>query len=233
VPNEFMARDFAERTGRSTAIIRNPVSDTVIDENGLRPAISAAPPVSIVYSGTVYHAQADAFANLVRAADLLDGGVVIDIYTSQTAAQVAAHGIAGRHVRIFPYVDQTESYAIQRRAGILFLPLAFHSSIPEVVRSSAPAKLGEYLASGRPLLVHAPADTFVANHIRAHNAGIVVDALNLAQLIDAIDRMITTPAEIARTIENATRLAELYRASLARETFWNLLTQVADRERLQ
>jgi hypothetical protein len=110
--------------------------------------------------------------------------------------------------------------------------LAFRSTIQEVLRSSAPAKMGEYLASGRPLLVHAPASTFIASHISAHNAGTVVDTPDPMLLASALNLMIERPGEITQTVENASRLAELYRASTARDAFRKLLCDVAIRRRM-
>jgi len=227
-PNEFMARDFERRTGKRPAIVRNPVSDAVFDKgSSIGQTATESDRTSIVYTGTVYHAQADAFGNLLQALDRLDGRFVLDIYTSQTEAQVAEHGVGGRHVLVHEYLDQEASYVAQRGAGILFLPLAFRSQIQEVLRSSAPAKLGEYLASGRPLLVHAPADTFIVDHIRRHRAGIIVDTPDPAALVAALQRMVSHPDEVAPLVQNAAGLAELYRASAARQAFWTLIERLA------
>ena len=82
-------------------------------------------------------------------------------------------------------------------------------------------KMGEYLASGRPILAHAPADTFVARHIRQHQAGFVVDTPDSRSLA-AVLRELSWNSELRRSLcANAVRLAEGYRVDRAREVFWN------------
>ena len=79
---------------------------------------------------------------------------------------------------------------IQRQAQVLFLPFAFHSPYPEVVRTSAPAKMAEYLAARRPILVHAPADSFVSHYFKRHGCGIVVDEPQPAAVAQALARIL-------------------------------------------
>jgi glycosyltransferase involved in cell wall biosynthesis len=223
-PNELMAQYFHMRTGKQSVIIRNPVSDAALEIASNVPEVTfLSGQVSIVYTGKVYHAQADAFRNLIQALNLQDGRFVLDIYTSQTRAEVAGHGVDGRYVRIHDHLDQLTAYAIQRNAGILFLPLAFKSGIQEVIRTSAPAKLGEYLASGRPVLVHAPGDTFVASFVRENKAGLVVDTADPMQLSVALERITSDAAGTLSLVRSAKRLSRLFSASMARRAFWDLM----------
>ena len=43
-----------------------------------------------------------------------------------------------------------------KRADAVFLGLSFGSDHPEVIKTATPARLPEYMASGTPLIVHAP-----------------------------------------------------------------------------
>ncbi len=79
---------------------------------------------------------------------------------------------------------------MQRKADILFLPLGFDTPIPEVIRTASPGKMGEYLASGRPILVHAPADSFVSCYFREHGCGVVVDQSDPGMLSQAIHHIL-------------------------------------------
>jgi glycosyltransferase involved in cell wall biosynthesis len=62
-----------------------------------------------------------------------------------------------------------------------------------------PGKMGEYLASGRPILVHAPADSFIAWYFRHHECGLVVDENDPARLAQAIDSLLND-ADLRKTI---------------------------------
>jgi glycosyltransferase involved in cell wall biosynthesis len=217
VPNEAMAAKFTQRRGRKPVIVRNPVPPEAVSSVSTWPIVPGQ--FRIVYTGSVYHAHSDAFLNLLGALEKLHDWS-LHIYTSQSASQVAQHGIRGPRVFHHPHVNQTEAYAQQRAADVLFLPLAFHSTIQEVLRTSAPMKMGEYLASGRPILVHAPPDTFIAEHVRRHRAGLVVDTPDSRALADAL-RDIAADAKLRRSIcTNAVRLAEDYRVQRAHDVFW-------------
>jgi hypothetical protein len=87
---------------------------------------------------------------------------------------------------IHPLVDQHRIRELQRTADILFLPLAFASPYPEIIRTSSPTKLGEYLCAGRPILVHAPSDSHLAQFARERGFGVVVDQPGPELLVDAI-----------------------------------------------
>ena len=88
--------------------------------------------------------------------------------------------------------------AIQQRADVLFLPLALHSDYPDIVRTAAPGKIGEYLAACRPILVHAPPDSFLASYFRDHQCGVVVDRSDPAELAVALESLLSDPALISR-----------------------------------
>jgi glycosyltransferase involved in cell wall biosynthesis len=83
-----------------------------------------------------------------------------------------------------------EMPGIQMEADLLFLPLAFNSPYPELVRTSATTKLGEYLAARRPVLVHAPPDSFVSWYFRRYDCGLVVDESDPARLAEGIERVL-------------------------------------------
>lgn len=219
VPNEAMAEEFFRRRRRKPVIIRNPVAPEAFVSSG-RPWPAVQGHRRIVYTGSVYQAQSDAFKNLLEALKELTEWS-LHIYTSQSDAQLAAYGIQGPNVFRHPHVDQDESYAQQRLADVLFLPLAFRSAIQEVLRTSAPMKMGEYLASGRPILVHAPPGTFVARHMREHRAGLIVDTPCSRSLASALGELSSKPRLRHSLHANALRLAEIYRVGPARELFWN------------
>lgn len=192
-PNEFMAAAYREHYGIESVIIRNPAALPDCAALDRAPRCFDADTVNIVYTGAVYHAQFDAFRNLIAAAKRLERGGIrirLHIFTNQPPTWLAAEGIEGLNVVFHAHIPHTEIAAIQRQADVLFLPLAFESSIPEMIKTSAPGKMGEYLAAGRPILVHAPADSFVSWYFRAHGCGVVVDQNDPAALAAALKRLL-------------------------------------------
>jgi glycosyltransferase involved in cell wall biosynthesis len=227
-PNEAMHEEFLRRRGRESVLIRNPVAaEAFVGLEHPWPSVEGR--FRIVYTGSVYHAQADAFTDLVSALNELEQWS-LHIYTSQSHEQLAAYGICGPKVFHHEHVGQFQSYLQQRSADVLFLPLAFGSEIQAALRTAAPMKLGEYLASGRPILVHAPADSFVVQHFRKHGAGVVVDRLGPHLLAAAASEIARNPLLRRSLRANALNLAELYKATLAHENFWNVVKRAVRRK---
>jgi glycosyltransferase involved in cell wall biosynthesis len=179
--------------------------------------------------GSVYSAQADAFRNLVAALDLQQGRFVLDLYTAQFSLDLVSKELASPHFFPHPHVSHATAVGLQKSADILFLPLAFDSPIPEVIRSSAPAKLGEYLAAGRPILVHAPAGSFVTELIREAEAGLVVDTPDPRRLAEALTTLATDARLRTRMVLNASRLAKEFDVERARGAFASILSGLKPR----
>jgi len=191
VPNEFLRDEYRCRYGIEPVVIHNPCADSQgdLEQEAAWPADPGE--ITIVYTGAVYHAHYDAFRNLIAALEQLGRPrVKLHLYTAQPAADLDQEGISGSSVIQHPHLPESEVSAVQRRADILFLPLAFDSLIPEVIRTSAPGKLGEYLTTGRPTLAHAPADSFVAWYLKEYACGLVVDRSEASLLARALRRIL-------------------------------------------
>jgi len=232
VPNETAADDVRQRLPRADIrIVRNPVPKEVFANPG-QPVDPAArnpeQPWRLLYTGSVYSAQASAFRNLVAALDSLGGRFQLDVHTAQSTADMATHGLVGPNVHHHDQVPQSVALELQRSADILFLPLAFDAPIPEVIRSSAPAKLGEYLAAGRPIVVHAPADSFVSEFFRRTGAGIVVDRSDPMMLADAVESIARDPELRAQLIAKARQVAPEFHVDKARATFWSAIGTIGE-----
>ncbi len=223
VPNEFLAAEYRRRYAIEPVIVRNIIEDP--DADGLHerswPADSGT--IRIVYTGAVYDAHYDAFRNLLSAlAELSEPSAELHLFTGCARDWLEMQGLRGP-VIFHDHVAMKRALEVQSRADILFLPLAFHSPYPDIIKTSAPGKLGEFLASGRPVLVHAPADSFVSWYFRKYECGVVVDRGDPALLADAVRRIIHEPALRARIVRNARERACIdFSIRHARQTLWRL-----------
>jgi len=118
------------------------------------------------------------------------------------------HGIIGPIV-LHQHEPLSAMPTIQKEADILFLPMAFASPYPEIVRTSSPGKMGEYLATGRPVLAHAPPNSFISCYLRTHKCGVVVDRNEPEDVAQAISSILTD-ADMRRRIG----IQAKYRASV-------------------
>ena len=223
VPNELMAEVFSGRHRYSKAphVVRNPAPAAAF---GREPRNEfSGHPIRIVYTGSIYSAQADAVRDLVEALERMEGRFELHVYSGQNEAALAQQGIHGRFVHVHEHLPHDAALAAQQQADILFLPLAFSSDIPEVIRSSAPAKLSEYLASLRPILAHAPSGSFVCKLISESGAGLVVDTQGSSALILALREM--ENKETRERIQSAARhIARQFHVDVSRRALFKAVT---------
>lgn len=221
-PNEFLRDDYRDRFGVECLLIRNPGFPIVDEAIGRRHEDRSGS--TIVYTGAVYHAHFDSFQRLLAALDLLQRpGTRLHLYTFQSEAQLQSAGLVGPVV-LHKHLSLAEMAGVQRGADILYLPLAFNSPIPEVVRTSAPGKMGEYLGSGRPILVHAPRDSFLSWYFKDHECGLVIDEPDVDALAGGIERLLIDPQLQKALARRAFGLAKgEFSPSIARQRFFQFI----------
>lgn len=191
VPNEFLCRDYRRRYGVEATVLHNPcdLSRYPVEPEPERSGEERE--ITILYTGAIYEAHYDAFRNLIRALDILDRSEIrLHIYTPQSESNLKAHNISGKYVVYHKNQPIFMMPGIQQRADILFLPLAFDSPYPEIVKTASPGKIGELLAAKRPVLVHAPADSFVSWYFKRHSCGQVVDENDPVKLAAGIEALV-------------------------------------------
>ena len=221
VPNTALRDDLEDRHGVKAIVIQNPCDERTLSMRPVEKWPLRESEYRIVYTGAVYHAHYDAFRNLSSALkDLTNKNIELDLYTSQPQAVLEKQGIIGDVINFHPHLPPDDTLDVQRKADILFLPLAFKSTINEVLRTSAPGKMGEYLASGRPILVHAPPDTFLSRYFQAHRCGVVVSRNSHSDLLQAIRNIIEDSSLRQEIIDNAIERAKQdFNPHLAEEKF--------------
>jgi glycosyltransferase involved in cell wall biosynthesis len=219
VPNEHLARELEESYAARVAIVRN--GCLVGPDPGAPPAVRDE--AAIVYTGAVYAANHDTFRNLLAAIELANVDARAHVYTAQSNEELAAAGIEGA-LAVHDHLPGADVPAVQRSADVLFLPLAFDSPFPALIRSSNPGKMGEYLASGRPILAHAPPDSFVAEYFRKHECGVLIDRLDPHALADGLERIVGDDGLRRRVARSARERALAdYDIRRAREAFGALV----------
>jgi glycosyltransferase involved in cell wall biosynthesis len=225
-PNEILRDDLRERFGVEAAVIHNSfdISPYVTHAPVEAETAKASVEVNIVYTGAVYEAHFGAFRNLMVAIGKLDHlRVSVHLYTNQPEETLHRENVRGPIV-LHPQQAMTEMPRVQMEADILFLPLAFDSPYPDLVRTSATTKLGEYLASRRPVLVHAPRDSFISWYFRQHDCGVVVDEDDPAKLAQGIELILSDAQLCQRLIANAYERARTdFNIATSRAAFAGLL----------
>lgn len=228
VPNESMREEYLGRYGVDSTVIRNPCPLPDLAALDRAERVFAPGTVDIVYAGAVYHANGDALRNLADALGRLGRpDVRLHLFTAQSGAEIARAGISGPAVVVHPHIDPGRVPAVLRQASALFLPLGFATPIPEVIRTSAPGKTGEYLSVGRPIVVHAPADTFVSRYFGGNGCGLVIDRNDPGALAAGLAALLADPDEGARLGARARACAERdFEVGAVRVRFLDFLSSV-------
>jgi glycosyltransferase involved in cell wall biosynthesis len=220
--NEFMSDSLNRRYGVNPVIIR--CFCDVSDYRSLPVKGEPNGEIKIVYAGAIYGAHFDAFRRLLAAIKLLDSSdIKLHIYTSEPVEALQREGITGPVIFHGPR-KAAEMPAVQSQADLLFLPLAFETPYPELIKTTAPSKMGELLATGRPIIVHAPADSYLAWYFRQHECGLVVDESDPVKLAQAIEQVLNDRDLQQKLSARARERAEVdFDVSIARRRFAELM----------
>ncbi len=170
----------------------------------VRPAVSRGvnKTFRIVFSGNISKYQLDALLHLKEAVKLINLNVKPVIYTPVNKATLDFYGLTGDDIMI-SHVDHRKLEAELKKADILFLPLSFKNADSIVVKAAFPSKTMDYLASGRPVIVHAPRDCFIAEYAREKNFAEVVTDNNAASLANAIESLLNNSSRQEELISNS------------------------------
>jgi len=201
--NEFLRDTLRRRHGIEATVIHNPCDLSVytsVSDGGLLPHRDEG---EIVYTGAVSEGQYDAFMNLLAAMEIAASRKTkLHIYTAQPVDYWSEQGIRGPVV-YHEHEDVSNIPRVQSAADFLFLPLGFATPYPDHIRTAVPSKTGEYLASGRPILVHAPADSFLVWYFRRYECGLIVDEPDPMRLAEAIASLLNDEELCRRLVANA------------------------------
>ena len=228
VPNELLADIIQRHTGVRPVVIRNPIDDAALADRIPAPWPRSPEELRLVYTGQVYDAQADALVRLVAA--LNERGLSqaqLHVYAHQSKQELAAFGVSGP-ITVHPFVPAPDIYRVHREADVLVLPLAFGGVYRDIIRGSSTTKLADYLASGRPTLVHAPKGSFPAWYAATHSCGLVVDTPSPTALAGAL-RLLARDGDLrGRLGEAGLRMARAeFDAGVARSQLADVLGRVA------
>lgn len=178
-------------------------------------------PYKIIFTGTISWLPVGAIKNLIKAINRLKKPKVqLWLYTPHNKKFLNDQGIFESEKIIFDTALPSEILEIQRSADMLFIPLSFKTRYPLTINTSSPAKTCEYLISGRPILIHAPAGSDIAKYAKKHKFALVVDEENVEKLKQAIKRLVFDKELIKQLVNNAWQTAILnHNAKLTSQKF--------------
>lgn len=163
-------------------------------------------PMVVVYTGNVDWPQLDAILDMIAAVrDMV--GIEFHVYSHGGSHRLAVMGVTGKNVVLHQGLPEDELRDRQAAADVLYLPMSFGEKGRHIIETAQPAKSVEYMASGVPVLVHAPAYAFVTRYAREHDIAIVVDQPGPDELTRVLMTLISDRIDAQRKAARAAELA--------------------------
>jgi hypothetical protein len=169
------------------------------------------------FAGSMY--AANAWQSLVSALDLVGwqiAGRRVRILVMSSKLSVETRRPAAIDFLGFRAADEVQK--ILADCHLTYMPQPFNPELRELCRHSFPTKLGNYLATGRPVFVHAPADGALQQYFQRHPFGASCDSLDPAAIVTSLERLLADPVAYREAGKRALALAaaEFSRDSFAR-----------------
>jgi len=190
------------RNEEKYSIIYNCVSPDVYVLNFPETQKNTAHKTNIVFTGNIYWAQESALNNLLNFASQTKLNLNVTIYCPNPPLNLVDKYKNIDNIK-FTSASQSEMPKIQSEADILFLPLSWNTEAPDIIKTASPGKLTDYLIAGRPILIHAPDYSFIAQYAKENNFAEVVDKEDSNLLENAIQRLTEDKEYSDKLVENA------------------------------
>lgn len=199
---DFYLRRYGDKVAEKMVIIYN-ATDPAPYLSLQTPITYHQPPYNIVFTGNVYWAQADSIKNLVKAIDdMPDLDIRFKIYSPTPPEYLRSINIDSPKID-FSVAPGSEMPRIQSEADILFVPLSWHTKSPTIINTATPGKLTDFLIAGRPMLIHAPAESHLARYAKENDFAVVVDEENILALQTAIRQLLSDQEFAQHLVNNA------------------------------
>jgi glycosyltransferase involved in cell wall biosynthesis len=182
--SDVMANEYVKRYGRKFLTFHNPVD---IQGEARVNVVRNSDLKKIVYTGRIGRVNKDSLISFARVIDEMDLNVSFCIYSADSTDEMIANDFRefGK-TRLMSPVQHAQVLNILRDADLLLLPLNFDRWARDFVRLSMPTKATDYLLSGTPVLVYAPAGCALSISAKTQEWGYVVGSQDHALLKDAI-----------------------------------------------
>jgi len=180
------------------------------------------------WSGSVYVINQHAVARVVEALGRLD--CRCQLTSTDTMSDLKRLGVKTDHLKVDFYPKRSDYLRVLQKQGLLILALdgPDESRAHEDELSTIfPTKTPEYLAAGRPIIVHCPEHYFLARFFREHRCGLVVSERSVDALTEACRRLLGNSAEVAEMTRNALKAARLFAAERVASVFQEEVQKVA------
>ena len=186
---ENMQSTYRDHYGVDSFVLRHGISDKYLPLGGSsRNGQQSARPFMIGFAGSI--TAPDCFEQLVRTLDAMhwvvgERPIVLRIL----GARYMMYSTVPQRIDYYGWRSPDDTQAILSECDLMYLPQTFSASLEFFSRLSFPTKLSTYIATGRPILLHAPDYASLSTFWRDHPMGPVVHQLSVDELRVAISEV--------------------------------------------
>lgn len=204
VMSEGMSELYATKYGRHDLPLEHVLPEPIVE-----PAPPPEEPAAL-FAGAVYAINSHAIGRLARACEIAR----LPLSLTMPLDRLPATLDASRPMLRSAWQPDREAYLrMVRQHAVLLLGLDSEGESPihaDELATIFPTKTPEFLAAGRPILVHCPEHYFLARFVRRHQCGLVVSDRDPDVLAAALRRLSTPSAENDAFVRAAQRAAALF-----------------------
>lgn len=173
---------YQKRYGRTDlTIIYN--STALIEAPSLKPLKEQV----ITYLGSVYWAQIDALKDVISTLLLITVQTRLKLFTPHSAQYLNEVGIFESDRVSFHTCTPEEAPSVLNSSSLNFIGLSLNTPYPNLINTSSPGRLCEFLRADVPILVHAPKESFLASYAEEHDFAFVSTTSNTEELARIIN----------------------------------------------
>ncbi|MCC6593174.1 MAG: glycosyltransferase [Xanthomonadales bacterium] len=223
VVSETMQQDYAAWTQAPIQILRHGLPT----DAGLATATLGEPPRDewvVGFAGSMY--SNDAWRAFLKALDSVGwqvAGRPLRLKVLSGRIDLASHARA--RIDYLGFRPPEEVQRILSDCHLFYMPQPFVPHLRELCRYSFPTKLTNYLALGRPVLAHAPAESSLSAFLARHLVGELASSLESTPILAALDRLLGDESAYAEACRQATTTA---RAEFSAGVFHAATEQLLD-----
>lgn len=224
--SDGMAIEYKRRYGYDFKTFHNPVQ---IDfwEKGQRDDYRLSTNPTILYAGRVGLGIEDSLRLMAKAVQLINsktnGNIRFVLQTSKAPDWINKFSCV-EHRSFVPYEQLPISFG---EADLLFLPYDFSEESIDFIKLSMPTKASEFMASGTPILIFAPADTALVEYAKEYGWAKIITNNKVEFLVQGLEEVLAN-TDLRKDIgTRAVSVAcERHEAFLVRKEFKNSLISV-------
>ncbi len=191
VMSEAMRDEYCARYGVDTIIMRQGVKPEDRVPIATQPSDNGH--FVIGFSGTMYAVREwQALLSALGRVDWRIGGRAVVVRALTTKMEGIVSG--GANIEWLGWRPTAEAIRLLSESDVNYLPYWFDEAHRAAVRLCFPSKLSPYLASGRPVFFHGPAESSPPRFFERYPVAVCAHSLNEGEIIAALERIATDSA---------------------------------------